>query len=362
MSKLADALPPGVLAGGLRFVFALPAPLRRLIAGRPIVLDGQRLHPDSQLLLRLQRLTGESWSHTSAAANRAGLSRATGLIGGPVPDGVAVRALSVPRDGGEIPVRLYRPDGLADGSPLLIFHHGGGWVSGDLDTHDNLCRHLALEAGVRVLSVDYRLAPEHPFPAAVDDAWTAWEWAVEHAGELGADPARIALGGDSAGGNLSAATAHRAAGGSGPRPVFLLLFYPGLDASRRRRSRELFGNGFFLTDEKMDWFVDQYAPDRATRVDPRLSVLLADDLSGLPPTYVATAGFDPLRDEGEAFAERLAESGVPVVLRRHEGLFHGFANALGVGTAFRLAVAEAVGALRTGLALANSATDVPETA
>jgi acetyl esterase len=362
MSKLADTLPVGVLAGALRFAFGLPAPVRRLITGKPIVVDGQRLHPDAQLLLKLQQLSGQDWDTTTPAENRAALTQSNALVCGPVVRGVAVRPVRIPRDGGEIPGRVYEPVGLGPDSALLIFFHGGGWVSGDLDSHDNLCRFLALESGVRVLAVDYRLAPEHPFPAAVDDVMVAFTWAVEHAAELRVDADRIALGGDSAGGNLAAVTALRAAQQGGPTPVFLLLFYPAVDASTRRRSRDLFGNGFFLTDAKMDWFRDHYAPEADSWVDPRLSVLLADDLSLMPPTYLATAGFDPLRDEGEAFAEKLAAAGVPVVLRRHEGLFHGFANVLGLGGIYREAVSEAVGSLRTGLALANARQDVPKTA
>jgi acetyl esterase len=148
MSKLAESIPPGVLAGALRFVFGLPAPLRRLIAGRPITVDGQRLHPEAQLLLRLQQLSGEDWRTTTPAANRLAMTRSTTLVGGPVIGGVAVRSLSL--DG--VGARFYEPHGLAAGSPLLVFYHGGGWVSGDLDSHDNLCRFLAVESGVRVLS------------------------------------------------------------------------------------------------------------------------------------------------------------------------------------------------------------------
>jgi acetyl esterase len=343
-----------VLAGALRFAFGLPNPVRRLIAGTPIRLDGQDLHPEAQLLLRLQQFSGTDWRTRSASESRLDLELSSKLVAGPKITGVGARELTI----GEFAGRLYTPDGLATGSPLLIFYHGGGWVTGGLETHDNLCRFLAREAGVRVLAADYRLAPEHPFPAAVDDAAEVLRYAVAKAEDLGIDASRIALGGDSAGGNLAAVTAH----GAEVDITFLLLFYPGVDASVRRRSREIFGNGFFLTDEKMDWFLDQYSAGGQDRHDPRLSIMLAEDLSNLPPTYIATAGYDPLRDEGEAFAERLAAEGVPVVLRRHEGLFHGFANVLGVGGIFREAVSEAVGALRTGFALANSAQDVTETA
>ncbi|RAS60374.1 acetyl esterase [Lentzea atacamensis] len=344
----------GVLAGALRFAFGLPGPLRRLIAGTPICLDGQDLHPEAQLLLKLAHLSGTDWRTKTASESRLDLELSSKLVAGPKITGVGTRELTI----GEFAGRLYTPDGLAEGSALLIFYHGGGWVTGGLETHDNLCRFLAREAGVRVLAADYRLAPEYPFPAAVEDAADVLRYAVAKAEDLGIDAKRIALGGDSAGGNLAAVTAHHAE----TDIAFLLLFYPGVDASVRRRSREIFGNGFFLTDEKMDWFLDQYSAGGADRHDPRLSIMLADDLSNLPPTYIATAGYDPLRDEGEAFAERLAAEGVPVVLRRHEGLFHGFANVLGVGGIFREAVSEAVGALRTGLALANSAQDVAETA
>ena len=342
------------LARALRFAFGLPGPVRRLIAGPPIRLDGQDLHPEAQLLLRLQQLSGTGWRTRTASESRLDLELSSKLVAGPKITGVGARELTI----GEFAGRLYTPHGLAAGSPLLIFYHGGGWVSGSLESHDNLCRFLAAQAGVRVLAADYRLAPEAPFPAAADDAAEVLRYAVAKAGDLGVDAKRIALGGDSAGGNLAAVTAH----GAEVDIAFLLLLYPGVDASVRRRSREVFGEGFFLTDEKIDWFLDQYAPGGEDRHDPRLSIMLAEDLSKMPPTYIATAGYDPLRDEGEAFAERLAAEGVPVVLRRHEGLFHGFANVLGVGGVFREAVSEAVGALRTGFALANSAQDVTETA
>jgi len=201
-----------------------------------------------------------------------------------------------------------------------------------------------------VLAVDYRLAPEHPFPAAVNDALAAFRHAATHAEELGADPAALAVGGDSAGGNLATVVARLAAGDPRP-PVFQLLIYPGTDAVRVRRSRRLFGTGFLLTEERIQWYLDQYLPDRADRTDPRASPVYEPQPHRLPPTYLATAGFDPLRDEGELLAARLAAAGVPVALRRFDDLYHGFANAVGIGRRGREAMLEIASALRVGIAL-----------
>ncbi|MBK1785052.1 alpha/beta hydrolase [Prauserella cavernicola] len=342
-----------VQAAGAQLLYALPLPLRRAIAGRPIRVDGQELALDAQLLLRLQQLSGASLVSKDAAvgASRAALDLSRHLVSGKPVEPVATREFPIPAEHGEIPATLYTPQGLAPGSGLLVFYHGGGWVIGSRDSHDNTARFFAKHAGVRVLSVEYRLAPEHPFPAAQQDALTAFDHAHAKADELGADPDRIAVGGDSAGGNLSAVTAQVAVQRGGPAPAFQLLLYPGVDGTRRRRSRELFSNGFFLTDDQMTWFLDHYAPEGVDRADPRLSPLLTEDLTGLPPAYIATAGFDPLRDEGEAYAARLAEAGVPVALSRQADLIHGYANFLGVGTRFREATAEAAGALRMGLGL-----------
>jgi acetyl esterase len=256
-------------------------------------------------------------------------------------------------EGSALPGRLYTPDGAAPGSPLLVFFHGGAWVTGSLDSHDRLCRFLAAHASVRVLSVGYRLAPEHPFPAAVDDAVAAYGYAVRHAGDWGADPDAVAIGGDSAGGGLAAVVAHLAARSGRPAPAFLLLFYPHCDTVDRSLSRDLFGEGFGLTDEDIEWFTDQYLPPGTDRADPRVSIVLADDLSGMPPTYLVTGGFDPLRDEGEILGDRLARAGVTVVQRREPDLMHGFANLLGISVRCREAVARAAGALTTGLQAAK---------
>jgi acetyl esterase len=218
-----------------------------------------------------------------------------------------------------------------------------------------LCRLLALAAGVRVLAVDYRLAPEHPFPAAADDAWTALRFAVEHAQTLGADARRIAVGGDSAGGNLAAGVALRAADAGGPRLALQLLFYPWLDLSAKRRSYELFGEGFYLSESDLDWYSARYlsAPGDAHHV--RCSPLLAAPSPAVAPAYVATAGFDPLRDEGEEYASDLGAVGVRVAVHRHGGLVHGFANTVGVGRLGRQAVLHAAGALSLSLAAEPSA-------
>jgi acetyl esterase len=198
-----------------------------------------------------------------------------------------------------------------------------------------------------VIAFDYRLSPEHPFPAAVDDAREALRWAQANAASLGADPARVGVAGDSAGGNLAAVVSQLASRDGGPAPSVQLLIYPVVDFTTRRRSRELFGEGFLLSNREMDWFEDNYlGPERAQAGDPRASPLLADDLSGLPPALIVTAAFDPLRDEGEEYARALRKAGTPVLLRRFPGLIHGFIGAVGVSRICQDAVVEIAGATR----------------
>jgi len=225
--------------------------------------------------------------------------------------------------------RLYRPEGAGNGAPLLLYFHGGGGAIGDLDSHDAVCRTLANASGAVTLAVDYRLGPEHPFPAAWEDAWTAWAWALENAAGLGADPARIVVAGDSAGGGLAAALAQRAAAGRGPAPVFQLLIYPALDASRdpeRYPSVAENAEGYFLTAELMAWFGAQYLAPCQDPGDVRLSPGLADRLTGLAPALIVTAGLDPLRDEAAAYAQALDRAGVAVEYRCYEATIHGFAS------------------------------------
>ena len=260
-----------------------------------------------------------------------------------------VRDLKVPGAAGPLPARHYIPAEPPGPQPLLVFYHGGGFVLGDLDTHDRTCRLLCQHTGAHVLSVDYRLAPEHPFPAAIEDGRAALRWAVENAAGLGADPARVAVAGDSAGGNIAAVVSWQAAHDGGPPPAVQVLIYPATDVAERTRSHELFGEGFLLTRKQLDWFEATYVAG-ADRADPRLSVLRAGGLGAVAPAVVVTAGFDPLRDEGEAYAAALRAAGVPVVHRRFAGLIHGFFNAVGTSHTSRDAVIEMAGAVRGLLA------------
>jgi acetyl esterase len=219
-----------------------------------------------------------------------------------------------------VPVRVY--DAASGPQPMLVWYHGGGWVIGDLDTTDGVARKLANRAGAIVVSVDYRLAPEHPYPASIDDCWAVLEWVAAKGAELGGDPARIAIGGDSAGGNLSALMAIRARD-AGLSLRQQLLVYPVTDLTLSFPSIDENGEGYLLTKDSMIWFVNHYLGG-ADPKDPHISPYYADDLSGVAPAHIITAEFDPLRDEGEAYGERLADAGVAVDTKRYDGMIHGF--------------------------------------
>jgi acetyl esterase len=337
----------------VKFLCGLPPWLQRLLFGKPPELDGQRLAPDIHTLLWLDRLVGEDSlaERKEVAETRAERLQEARIVAHRPPIPMArVEPVAIPGAAGPIDARLYVPHPTGEPSPLLVYFHGGGWVIGDLDTHDDPCRFLAAHSGVRILSVDYRLAPEHPFPAAIEDAFAAYEWATTDPERLGADPGRIGVGGDSAGANLAAAACLMGRDAGLASPAMQLLIYPVAETAGTSRSRQTFSDGFMLTRNDMDWFEDRYLPPQADRSDPRVALLEAGDLSGLPPAYIATAGFDPLRDEGETYAERLRDSGVEVALRRHPGLVHTFLNLTAICPTARGAVLEAAGALRMGLA------------
>jgi len=285
------------------------------------------LDPQARAVIDLVIRSGRPAYHQLSPKDARQLFRETRPASTPTPPQIGmVRDLTADGPLGPIPLRVYRPAGIPASTPLavLVFFHGGGWVIGDLETHDVLCRQLTAGSGVSVVSVDYRLAPEHKFPAAVDDAWAATRWVVAHAGELAADASRLAVGGDSAGGNLAAVVALLARDKGAPAIAVQVLIYPVTDLVGETRSYRDFAEGYLLTREGMRWFIAHYLTAEAEAADWRASPLRAQSLAGLPPALIVTAGFDPLRDEGEAYAERLRDAGVRVDSVCYGGMIHGF--------------------------------------
>lgn len=316
-----------------RLLMNMPVGLQRLLNRRPVVREGQTLSPEIQLTLTLQRLARRPGVETLPLDRaRAELDLQLAQVGGRQVIG-AVRDLPVDGAAGPLPARLYVPTSRvgAEPVPTMMFIHGGGMIYGGLASHDAACRHLAEHSGVQLLAIDYRLAPEHPFPAAVHDCAAAYEWMVAHLEDLNADPTRLAVGGDSAGGYLAATTAVYAAEHRLPLH-FQLLIYPVTDFTEVSESRRTLGEGFFLTTEFMDLAQSHYFPEGTDLADPLASVLRRTDFpDDLAPALVVTAGFDPLRDEGEAYARLLAEHGVPVEQRRYDDMIHGFLNVVAAG-------------------------------
>jgi len=306
----------------------------------------KQLDPQAEALLQQMAQMNMPPLHTLTPAQAREMMRGMAALSGE-PEVVAnVENLTIPGPGGQIPVRIYTPRG--DGPfPILVFFHGGGWVICDLDTHDNLCRSLTNRARCVVVSVDYRLAPEHKFPAAVEDAYAATRWVAKNARRINGDPARIAVGGDSAGGNLSAVVAIMARDQDGPGLTYQLLIYPATDiSSANTDSHRNYADGYFLTRGDGDWFCGHYLNCEEDRLHHRASPLLAPDLSGLPPALVITAEFDVLRDEGESYAKRLKKAGVPVKCTRYKGMIHGFMSMDGLLSQARTGIDEASAALR----------------
>ncbi|MCG2579277.1 MAG: alpha/beta hydrolase [Marinobacter sp.] len=270
------------------------------------------------------------------------------IVPSPEVTGLDVRDLHIPGPGGELPLRLYRPlDG--EPGPAVMFFHGGGFVIGDFESHDGLCRLLAQRSGALVIAVNYRLAPEAPFPAAPEDCYAATCWVAEHAKDLGIDPTRLAVAGDSAGGNLAIAVGQLAAERGGPTVRHQLLFYPVTDHGFDTPSYHANHEGYLLSREMMQWFWGHYLRRPEDGDNPLASPLRCNSFEGLPPATVITAEYDPLRDEGEDFARRLQAAGVETQLSRYDGMFHGFASMLVALDAAGRAVAEGAEALRRAL-------------
>lgn len=325
----------------MRAMAHLPDRVKIWLSGTPpVIVDGQELDPQLQLLRSIrQRYRMPGLVEPTVAAGRARYRRETLAFRGPMTKVAAVHDLEIPGPSGPLRARHYAPD---DGqtAPLTVYFHGGGFVIGDLDTHDEPCRILCHYAGVHVLSVEYRLAPEHPFPAGLEDAAAALAWAQANAATLGADPLRVSIGGDSAGANLSAVVSCLTSRGT--PPLAQLLIYPPTDGTTPRRSYELFGEGFYLSAKDGAAFGRYYVGPvigTATRGgDARQSPLCASDLSNLPPALVITAGFDLLRDEGEAYAQALAAAGTVTRQQKHPSLGHGFIHMTGICPAARRAM------------------------
>jgi acetyl esterase len=296
--------------------------VRDLLArSRSDLVDGRRLDPDTAAMLKLDELAGQTaLVGRSPARVRREMHTQIRAVDGPAPERPRRERLSMKTANAALTARLYVPDGAPRPAPAVVYFHGGGWVVCDLDTHDGLCARIAEGGQCRVISVDYRLAPEHRFPTAVDDACEAVAWIRDNAERLGVDPSRIAVAGDSAGGNLSAVVARRMK----DSVAWQVLLYPAVDASRSLPSHVSMGERYFLSQENIDWYLGHYLPKGTDLRHPDLSPLFAEDLAGAPPALVITAGFDPLRDEAKAYADRLRDAGVEVEYREHESLIHGF--------------------------------------
>ncbi|WP_406690134.1 alpha/beta hydrolase [Saccharopolyspora sp. ID03-671] len=304
-------------------------------------------HPEAQQLLAALGEAGmPPFEHMTVPQARAATNGFIDLQG--PPEDIATEDRTIPGPAGSIPVRIYTPAGEGP-APVIVYFHGGGWVVGDVEICDRPVRQIANRSGAVVVSVDYRLAPEHVYPAAFDDCYAATAWVAAHAAELGGDPRLVATAGDSAGGNLAAAVALAARDRQGPDLVAQLLIYPVTDFDFTTDSYIENGEGYLLTKGSMQWFWAHYLGAQDLGKDPCACPARADDLAGLPPAFVATAEFDPLRDEGEAYADELRSAGVPVTAKRYAGMLHGFAWTLGATPSGAALIDDLVSAFRAAL-------------
>ena len=306
--------------------------------------------PQAQALLDMLTTMNVPPMHTQSVAEVRASYDAMAQFRGAQEEVHTVENRAIPGPAGEFTLVIYTPEGTGP-FPVLVYFHGGGWTIGTLDSHDGVCRALTNQAQCIVVSVDYRLAPEHKFPAAVEDAYAATVWVAENAASISGDPARIAVGGDSAGGNLAAVVSQMARDKDGPKLVYQLLVYPATDyfipgtASIHENA-----NGYFLTLDSIVWFWNHYATSEEDSRNPLMVPLQAKDFHNLPPALVITAEYDPLRDEGEMYAAKLQEAGVTVTSTRYNGMIHGFFSMASLMDQSKVAIAEAAAALRAAFA------------
>src|SRR5438094_972816 len=295
----------------------------RFLEGHRIRLGDRTMDPKAQIVGEFVKSIRVPGYFPPLPELRQQLRTMVQLLDEPAPNLACIENIAIPRPAGAIPGRVY--DATGGGAPVravVAYFHGGGWVQGDLETHHGLCARLALRSGAIVVAIDYRLAPEHKFPGAVDDCFAAYRWLRAHAAELGADPARVAVAGDSAGGNLSAVVSQLAARAGVPVPTCQVLIYPAVDFGLDTDSHRELADAHIIPRDRIDWYTEQYLPAGADHNDPRASPLRAADLAGQPPALIVTAGFDPLRDDGRLYAERLRAAGVDVVHHEYPGQIH----------------------------------------
>jgi len=315
----------------------------RFLDGHRIHLGGRTMDPKAQIVGEFVKSIRVPGYFPPLPELRQQLRTMVTLMDEPAPPLPRVEDIRIPGPAGEIPARVYGPGAAGPPLPAVAYFHGGGWVQGDLETHHGVCARLARHAGALVVAVDYRLAPEHKFPAAVEDCLAAYRWLRTRGGELGADPARVAVAGDSAGGNLSAVVSQLAAAGGAPVPTCQALIYPAVDFSLDTDSHRDLADGHVIPRDRIVWYTEQYLTGEADKADLRASPLRAPSLVGQPPTLIVTAGFDPLRDEGRAYGDRLREAGVDVVYHEYPGQIHAFVmltKAIPQGTACTLEIAD----------------------
>lgn len=331
-----------------RFLIRQPKSALRRLAGAPIVVEGQTLDLQTQVMLdSIRRL--KLVESTDVEETRRRMDEDIDAVAPEVPAMATERDVLVPGPGGPMRARVYGPKTARAKPGMLVYFHGGGFVAGSIVSHDAPLRVLAHESGVMIAAIDYRLGPEHMFPAAVDDALAAYTWARAHAGDFGADRSRVGVGGDSAGGNLSAVVCHLARRARLEQPTHQLLIYPAIDWSRAGASHRTFAEGYYLEESRTFWYEERYLNRIEERDDPRASPIRFADFSGLAPATIVSAGFDVLRDEVEMYAKALANGGTPVDFCCETSLIHGFFNMAGASDAARAANARLAARLRAAL-------------